>query len=106
MLLVSEAFQVRVNLRDLRVGNLRARKRGHQPDTLAHDRDELCQILLERYQRWPLTTARTGPMARFADPCEDGLAGITLVRACARHENGADEGNGESPHCHAILNAS
>jgi hypothetical protein len=93
MLLLSKALQVGVNLRNLRVGDLRTRQPGHQPHTLAHDRNQIRQILLERHQRRSLTAARTGPMARFAHSRKHGLARITLVRVCARHENGADEGN-------------
>jgi hypothetical protein len=91
MLLLPQAFQVGVNLRDLRVGDLRTRKRRHQPDALAHDRHQFRQIRLERHQGRSLSAARAGSMARFAHSRKHDLARITLVRTCARHENGAHQ---------------
>jgi hypothetical protein len=112
MLLVSEAFQVRVNLRDLRVGNLRPRKCWHQADPLAHDRHEFGQIFPERHQRRPLTAARTGSVARFAHPGEYGLPRIIvlLLRERGRRRGGNlqphDHERTQTNYCHAILNAS
>jgi len=86
---VPKAFQVRVNLLDLRVGDLRSRDHRHEADALPDDGDEVRQLYLVRHERRTLAAAGRRPVTRFAHSGVRRMAWIRRLREHRRRERGA-----------------